>query len=446
MPPSKPKLPHNNRQRPSGPKPRLANPDPARHAAVGLLTQVLSQKSTLDDAMRRVEAYARLDGRDRGFAAHITLACLRGLGLADAAIGQRLEKPLPESAIYARNLLRLGAIQLIEGLAPPHAVVGTAVALAKAEPSAAGFAGLINAVLRRISEDPQKGLNPRFRVPAVWWNRWRGAYGAPAADAIANSLATQPPMDFSSKGDPASVAELLGGLVLPTGSVRVDAAPPDVTALPGWAEGGYWVQDAAAALPARILAVQPGEHVLDLCAAPGGKTMQLAATGASVTAMDLDAGRLNKVTENLARTGLNAQVLQGDGRSCGEALYDAILLDAPCSASGTLRRNPETILIKQPSDVAKFPALQAELVAAAARALKPGGRLVYAVCSLEPEEAASGVEAAHEAGLEPMPIRHDELPGLEAAVTGEGYARVLPGHWAERGGIDGFFIARFAKP
>jgi 16S rRNA (cytosine967-C5)-methyltransferase len=423
------------------------NPDPARHAAVCMISHVMDQRWTLEEAMRREQSFVRLDGRDRGFAAHLTLATLRALGIVDAVLATKLARPLPDSAHYAKALLRVGAAQLIEGLAPAHAAVGRSVDLAKYEATGRGFSGLINAVLRRIATEPLERPHDRERVPSLWWNRWRGAYGAEAADGIAASLAGQPALDLSFKGDPADLLEALGGTLLPTGSIRLTETPSDVTALPFWNAGRIWVQDAAAALPAKLLNAQKGERVLDMCAAPGGKTLQLAAAGADVTAVDIDAGRIGRVADNLARTHLVARLVTGDARAvAGEGVYDAILLDAPCSATGTLRRNPETLWIKTPSDVVKFTTVQAELIVAAAKALKPGGRLVYAVCSLEPEEAAFAVEAATAAGLAPSPIGTAELPSLDAAITPDGHARILPSYWADTGGLDGFFIARFIKP
>lgn len=425
----------------------LVNPDPARHAAVCIVSHVIDQRWTVEEAMRREQSFVRLDGRDRGFAAHLILATLRALGVVDAVLATKLSKPLPDSAHYAKALLRVGAAQLIEGLAPPHAAVGRAVDLAKYEATGRGFSGLINAVLRRIATEPLVRPHDRERVPNLWWSRWRGAYGGAAADGIAASLATQPALDLSFKGDPTAMLEALGGTLLPTGSIRLAQTPSDVTALPFWAEGRIWVQDAAAALPAKLLDVKVGEKVLDMCAAPGGKTLQLAATGAEVTAIDIDATRIGRVAENLARTHLVARLLTGDARELsGTGLYDAILLDAPCSATGTLRRNPETLWIKTPSDVVKFAPVQAELVTAAAKALKPSGRMVYAVCSLEPEEAAMAISAATNAGLVLDPILPAQLPSLEDAINADGTARILPHMWADKGGLDGFFIARFIKP
>jgi 16S rRNA (cytosine967-C5)-methyltransferase len=450
MPPhsTKPPYPNNDKQsdqrRPSR---ALVNPDPARHAAVCIISHVMDQRWTVEEAMRREQSFASLDGRDRGFAAHLVLATLRALGIVDAVLATKLAKPLPDSAHYAKALLRVGAAQLIEGLAPPHAAVGRAVDLAKYEATGRGFAGLINAVLRRIATEPLERPHDRERVPALWWSRWRAAYGAQAADGIAASLGHQPALDLSFKGDPSDMLEALGGALLPTGSIRLAETPSDVTSLAFWSEGRIWVQDAAAALPAKLLFAKAGEKVLDMCAAPGGKTMQLAATGAEVTAIDIDSSRIGRVADNLARTHLVARLQTGDARAlAGTALYDAILLDAPCSATGTLRRNPETLWIKTPSDVAKFAPIQSDLIQAAAKALKPGGRLVYAVCSLEQEEASMAQATALNAGLALDPIAALEVPGLEDALTKEGQVRILPSMWADIGGLDGFYIARFIKP
>jgi 16S rRNA (cytosine967-C5)-methyltransferase len=434
----------NDQRRPYRP---MVNPDPARHAAVCIISHVIDQRWTVEEAMRREQAFVQLDGRDRGFAAHLILATLRALGLVDAVLATKLAKPLPDSAHYAKALLRVGAAQLIEGLAPPHAAVGRSVDLAKFEATGRGFAGLINAVLRRVATEPLERPHDRERVPSLWWNRWKGAYGAEAADAIATSLSQQPALDLSFKGDGTELVEALGGTLLPTGSIRLTETPSDVTSLPFWQDGRIWVQDAAASLPAKLLNTKAGEKVLDMCAAPGGKTMQLASTGADVTAIDIDTSRITRIADNLARTHLIARLQAGDARTlAGEGVYDAILLDAPCSATGTLRRNPETLWIKTPSDVTKFAPIQADLIIAAAKALKPGGRLVYAVCSLEPEEAALALSAALTEGLVLDPIVLSEVPSLESAITPDGLLRILPGMWAEIGGLDGFFIARLTKP
>ncbi|MEN9855249.1 MAG: hypothetical protein RLZZ157_375 [Pseudomonadota bacterium] len=433
-------------QKRSGHRPLPTNPDPARHAAVCIISHVMDQQWTVEEAMAREDSFARLDGRDRGFAAYLVLATLRAMGSVDAVLATKLSKPLPDSAHYARALLRVGAAQLIEGLAPPHAAVGRSVDLAKFEATGRGFSGLINAVLRRVATEPLPDLAARTRVPRLWWNRWRAAYGESEADAIAASLASQPCIDLSYTGDAQDLSAALNGHILPTGSFRLTETPSDVTALPLWAEGRIWVQDAAAALPAKLLGARRGDKVLDMCAAPGGKTLQLAATGADVTAIDIDKTRITRIADNLARTHLVARLVTGDACNlAGQAAYDRILLDAPCSATGTLRRNPETLWIKTPADVAKFIATQSSLVKAAAHALKQGGTLVYAVCSLEPEEADAACETALQYGLTIDPITEADLPDLSPALTPQGHARLLPSLWPDQGGLDGFFIARFKK-
>lgn len=434
---------------------RIEAADPARHAAACLLRRVLDGQVPLDEAMQREPAFARLEGRDRGFAARLAMATLRALGPVEHALSARITRPLPDNAGMARALLRTGAAQILEDLAPVHAAVGQAVALAKADPSSASYAGLINAVLRGLARDPPPPCPLSARWPAAWSARWRAAHGQEALAELAAALARPPPLDLSTRLDAdaaALLAERLGARLLPGGTLRLDPAPGDPTALSGWAEGWIWAQDAAAALPARLLGVAPGLTALDLCAAPGGKTLQMAAAGGRVVAVDADPGRLARLNENLARTGLSARVLAGDGRTMAGALaaesggFDRVLVDAPCSATGTLRRHPEAPWIKDPAKAGRLAGLQAELVAAGARALKPGGLLVYAVCSLEPEEAWSGLEAAARAGLVPDPVRPEEAPGLEAAINAEGHVRTWPGQWPESGGLDGFFIARFRKP
>lgn len=397
--------------------------------------------------MERVDSYAGLSGRDRGFAAAITRATLRHLGQIDALVTAQMERPIADSSTWPWAILRTGAAQLLAGLAPPHAVVSRAVALAGLHRSASGLAGLVNAVLRKVAAVDPAALDPADALPLVWRRRWEAAHGAVAVEALARVAQAPAPLDLSSRVDNPAVLALDGAVRLPGGTIRLGPDAPSAPDLPGWAGGEIWVQDAAAALPVRLLAPGAGERVLDLCAAPGGKTLQLAAAGAQVTAIDQDASRLERLTENLARTGLSAQVFTGDARKARpEVLFDAVLLDAPCSATGTLRRHPETVWIKTPQDIPRLVALQTELMAAAARMVRPGGRLVYAVCSLEPEEASSGMAAGIAAGLMPDPVRPDELAELDGALQPDGTVRLLPGLWAQRGGLDGFFIARFRRP
>jgi 16S rRNA (cytosine967-C5)-methyltransferase len=345
------------------------------------------------------------------------------------------------------NLLRLGVMELGTGGAP-HGVVHAAVELAKSEPEAKRAAGLVNAVLRRVAErGPVLAEMPPAELPKALRKRLVAAWGKASVAAMEAVFAVAPPVDLTPRdGDAEALAAAVGGQALETGSVRL-TAPGQVSALPGYGEGAFWVQDAAAAVPARILAVRPGERVLDLCAAPGGKTLQLAAAGAAVTALDLSAERLGRLHENLARCGLKADVVAADGLDWQGGPFDAVLVDAPCSASGTIRRHPDLPFLKATADNAPLLELQARLIDRAFALVKPGGRLVVCTCSLFPEEGEAQVAAA----LERLPglgrdAEATHLSGLDPAWLGAaGELRIRPDHWAERGGIDGFHIAALRK-
>lgn len=406
--------------------------DPTRDAAYTLLHAVLTKGAALDAALDRLP---KLEPRDRA-AAHRLAACvLRHAGTLDVVLEPHLRRAPPDEV---RNILRLGAAAFLFLDSPPHAAVGTAVDLAKSK-KLAPFAGLVNAVLRKVVAQGPAVLEeldmPRLDTPAWAWASW----GANAR-AIAQAHANEAPLDFST---PPGFA-LETGERLPTGSTRF---PPGTSVhdIPGFAEGKVWVQDVAAALPARLLAPQPGERVLDLCAAPGGKTAQLAAMGAIVTAVERDKSRMATLQGNMKRLGLTAEMISADATDWRPAeKFSAILLDAPCSATGTARRHPELLHIRKPRDIAAVTALQDKLLDAAAEMLAPGGRLIYAVCSLQPEEGAARVDAAcARLGLRRAPLR---LPELLGAETPQGDIRTHPGLWAERGGMDGFFIAQLVKP
>lgn len=407
---------------------------PARRAALALLDAVLTRRRPLEEALDALPP--RLDPRDRAAAHRIAAMVLRRTGSLDAVLEPYLRREPPE---VVRLALRIGAAELLLLGTPPHAAVANAVALAPRP-----FAGLVNAVLRRVAEAGPAALEgldaERLDTPAWLWTAWHNAYG-PAVRAIAAAHRREAPLDLTLAPGATSPED---GEMLPTGSLRL---PPGtrVTELPGFAEGGFWVQDAAAALPARLLAARPGEQVADLCAAPGGKTAQLAATGASVVAVERDPKRAARLRENLARLRLPAEVVEADAAAwdAGGARFDAVLLDAPCTATGTIRRHPDVPHLKRPRDVPAMAEAQRGLLANAARLLKPGGRLVLATCSLQPEEGEAHLEAAAGLGLEPDPVRAEELPGLAEAVTPAGTLRTRPDFWAERGGMDGFFVARF---
>ncbi|HUA76849.1 MAG TPA: RsmB/NOP family class I SAM-dependent RNA methyltransferase, partial [Acetobacteraceae bacterium] len=344
--------------------------------------------------------------------------------------------------VTVQHTLRLGAAGLLLLGTPGHAAVATAVALTRRQ-GFAPFAGLVNAVLRRLAAAGPAALEgldgPRLDTPAWLWASW----GA-RARSIAEIHAVEPPLDLTLRPG-APIPE--GGAMLPTGSVRLPAGTL-VTALPGFAAGAFWVQDVAAAMPACLLAPRPGERVADLCAAPGGKTAQLAVAGARVTAVDRDPARLARLAENLARLRLAAETVAADvtGWAPGET-FPAILLDAPCSATGTIRRHPDILRLRQPRDLPPLTLLQDRLLDAAAALLAPGGRLIYAVCSLQREEGPARIEAARaRLALEPDPFIPAELAAMPEARTPEGYFATDPGFWADRGGMDGFFAARLRRP
>jgi 16S rRNA (cytosine967-C5)-methyltransferase len=403
--------------------------DPTREAAYALLTAVLERRRTLEDALNALPV---MDVRDRSAGHRLAAAVLRRSGTLDAVLEPLMRKAPPDAV---RRVLRIGAAGLLLLEMPPHAAVGTAVALARTV-GLAPFAGLVNAVLRKVAAGGPGVMetldSPRLDTPAWLWASW-----GTDARAIAEAHQHEAPLDFTPA--PGFEAE---GMRLPAGSVRHPAGT-HVADVPGFAEGRLWVQDAAAAIPAKLLAATPGERVADLCASPGGKTAQLAAAGARVTAVERDPARLARLADNLSRWNLTAELVQADvlNWTPGE-LFDAVLLDAPCSATGTIRRHPDVPHLKRPRDVKMLSEAQDRLVTAAARMLRPGGRLIYAVCSLQPEEGAPRLAAS---GLRVEPFRPEELPGLPDAITPEGWLRTHPGMWAEAGGMDGFFAGRAVK-
>ncbi len=345
-----------------------------------------------------------------------------------------------------RNLLRLGAVQLLFLHTPAHAAVGETVALASGRESFAR--GLANAVLRRVAREGEALIEAqdaaRLDVPDWLWQSWSAAYGEDPARAIALAHLIEPPLDLSVKDRPEVWAGRLDAEHLYGNTLRRPAGGA-VEDLPGYADGAWWVQDAAAALPARLLPEVAGQVVIDLCAAPGGKTAQLAAAGARVIALEASARRALRLSANLRRLRLGAEVVVADARDWRPAQPACrVLLDAPCTATGTIRRHPDIAWHKTPADVVRLAQLQRQLLAAAAEMLAPGGALVYASCSLQPEEGAGLIEAALADGLalERWPIAPEELSGLAVERTPAGEVRTLPCHLAEKGGLDGFFIAR----
>ena len=409
----------------------------ARSAALGLLTQVMEEGQTMAQVL--VDRDGPLKGvaaADRARAQRLALQVIRQLEPVDRLLEPLLRKSPP---LAVMNILRLAVTELVSGAAA-HGVVNAAVDLSHQNKRTAHMAALINAVLRKVP------VNPALDGPAQMLPRWLRqpmvhAYGRDAVTAIEAVHATAPPLDITQRG-----ADLPAGLVLPTGSIRL-AEAGQISTLAGFDAGHWWVQDAAAALAAPLLAVKPGETVLDLCAAPGGKTMQLAAFGAAVTALDISEPRMSRVAENLARTGLSAKLVVADALHWRpEALFDAVLLDAPCSATGTIRRHPELPFLKDGSELAGLMELQAQLFDRALSFLKPGGRLMFCTCSLLPDEGEAQLSAA--LGRHPdLTVIRPNLAGVDPAwITAEGGLRLRPDYWPDLGGMDGFFMVCVRKP
>ncbi|WP_422394009.1 RsmB/NOP family class I SAM-dependent RNA methyltransferase [Pontivivens ytuae] len=417
--------------------PKLAPGLAARLAAADLLDGVLRERRMLSDLLPRLE---RLEPGERARAQALALTVLRHLEPLDVLLDQFLGKRPPARAMHA---LRIAAAEmLVEGVAP-HAAVDAAVNAVRANRKTQHLKGLVNAVARNVSREgaeiwaemePQR-LPHWLRKPLV------RAYGEEGVAAMEAAHAAGAALDLTLR----TPVEGLPGVDLPTGSRRIDGG--QVSALPGYAEGAWWVQDAAAALPARVLGAEAGEHVLDLCAAPGGKTMQLAAAGAEVTALDVSGARLKRVRENLARTGLTAEIVEADALTWQpDAPFDAVLLDAPCTATGTIRRHPDLPFVKTGEENKALTALQRDLLKRAAEWVRPGGRLVFCTCSLLPSEGevpvARFLEGHPEWSLDPIDA---EALGGEAHWSVEGALQLRPDYWAERGGMDGFYIARLRR-
>ncbi|MDP3404568.1 MAG: RsmB/NOP family class I SAM-dependent RNA methyltransferase [Brevundimonas sp.] len=417
----------------------------ARIAAGILLNAALERRNGLDEAMALPEVRS-LPGPDRAFARAVAMAALRRLGEIDHILNQRLQKSPPEAV---RTLLRVSLAQTLVLDTPAFAAVSTAVKLAERDAKTRPYKALVNAVLRGIEREGPGLTTAESNLPDWIAARWRQTYGEAALAAIALTARDEPPTDLSLKPgeDAAALAEALDGTIMPGGTVRVGVRG-DVASWPGYETGGWWVQDAAAAVPARLLAPTAGETAIDLCAAPGGKTLQLAASGATVVALDRSEPRLRRLRQNLERTGLAAEIVVTAAEDWDDPrTFDAVLLDAPCTATGTLRRNPEVLRATKPAEVAKLADVQHRLLDAAALRVAPGGRLVYCVCSLEREEGETQVIAflRRNPAFRTAPADPAAVGAPAEALTPEGWLRILPSMWAEGGGLDGFFAARLER-
>lgn len=424
----------------------------ARDLAIGAIRDIVWKRLALDDrleAMAREPVFASLSPADRGLARAIVLSAMRGLGLIRHALTSRMRSGLPTAAGLFEPAMIAGVAQILFLDVPDYAAVDTTIEKLRRDPRADRYVPLANAVLRTIAREREnaRGADPLTTNTPGWLaERWQNAYGEETARAIARAHLSEPPLDLSVKTEPEVWAERLGGTVLKGGTVRL-ARGGSVPDLPGFSEGAWWVQDASAAVPARMLGVEPGMRVLDLCAAPGGKTAQLAAMGAQVVAVDRSEPRLKRLRANLERLELAAEVHVADGATFQSEPFDRILLDAPCSATGTLRRHPDVAWNKTLSDIATLSELQARLLDRAYALLRPGGKLVYATCSLEPEEGERQIAAflARTAGAHCLPPEMSDLPGGHEMLTDQGFFRALPAHLAEIDGCDGFFAALISK-
>jgi len=416
----------------------------ARRAALSIFSQVLRQRRPLDT---QLDVLKNLAPRDAGFARALASQTLRHFGELDAVVRQFMAKPLqPHKAGPATEILLLGACELLILKVPPHAAVDAANRLAQADGKAVHFKSLINAVLRRVARDGEsvrEGLDrPRLNTPDWLWSRWCAQYGEDTARAIAAAHDREAPLDIILKSADAAYPESAPLIGL---SRRVDTEGR-VEEMAGFADGSWWVQDAAATLPVLLLGDVAGKRVIDLCAAPGGKTLQLASRGAAVTAVELDPARAGRIRENLARTHLNADVIESDARDF-DGKAPLVLLDAPCTATGTIRRHPDLPWIKGAGDVTAQTTLAYDLLESAAAMVEPGGLLVFAVCSLEREEGEEQIAAFLDAHSDfaRVPVTADGVFGHSEWITPDGDLRTLPCHLLEFGGMDGFYAARLKR-
>ncbi len=429
-----------------------------RRLAAGMLEGVLRRRRALDDLLDggpHAAALAALGERDRALVRALVGTVLRRLGSLRHLLALFLDRGLPAQAPRVETALLLGAAQILFFEVPDHAAVDLAVRLVQADRMATRFAGLVNAVLRRLAREGAErlaGLDPvRLDTPAWLMARWIKCYGEATARAIAGANGREPALDLTVKGDPQAWAARLNGRVLLSTTVRM-IAHGAVPALPGFSEGAWWVQDVAAALPARLFGELKGLRVADLCAAPGGKTAQLAASGAHVTAIDRAPARLDRVRKNLARLSLCAELVCEDVTTWKtEQRFDAVLLDAPCSSTGTIRRHPDVPWLKSAGDITALTRLQGQLIERALALTKRGGTLVYCTCSLEPEENEHLIAEllTREPALRRNPIRPEEVGGHAEFVNNDGDLRTLPCQLpdadARLAGLDGFYAARLQR-
>jgi 16S rRNA (cytosine967-C5)-methyltransferase len=433
----------------------------ARRIAADILDGVLHKHRTLDEQLDGAAAHPglkNLSDRDRALMRRLVATILRRLGTLGHVLSRLLDRGIPTDAPRAQSALLIGAAQILWMDVPDHAAVDLSVRLVQSDRRAAKYAGLVNAVLRRCAREGhpliEEVKSQTLDVPPWMLARWTTHYGEVVARDIAVAIGHEPSLDLTVKSDAEQWATRLHGEILPTGSVRT-LLQGSVTMLPGFTEGQWWVQDAAAALPARLFADVGSKTIVDLCAAPGGKTAQLVQAGARVTAIDRSPSRMARLRDNLARLALEAETVVADAADWlgqnSNADFDGILIDAPCTSTGTIRRHPDVSWLRQEADIAALAAQQKRLLQKAVAVLKPGGMLVYCTCSLEPEEGEQAISAllATEPGMQRVPIGAGEVAGLTEILTAEGDLRTLPCHLPHHdprlGGLDGFYAARLVK-
>jgi 16S rRNA (cytosine967-C5)-methyltransferase len=433
----------------------------ARRVAADILDGVLHKHRTLDDQLDGSGAHPALktlSDRDRALMRRLVATILRRLGTLGHLLSRLLDRGVPTDAPRAQSALLIGAAQILWMDVPDHAAVDLSVRLVQSDRRAAKYAGLVNAVLRRCAREG-KALVEDVNVKAQTLDiapwllaRWIAHYGETTARQMAVAIGHEPSLDLTVKSDAEQWASRLHGETLATGSVRT-LLQGSVTMLPGFSEGQWWVQDAAAALPAKLFGDVAGKTIADLCAAPGGKTAQLALAGASVTAIDRSPARIARLRDNFARLQLAAEAIVADAIEWpgGSASFDGVLIDAPCTSTGTIRRHPDVAWLRQEADIAPLVALQKRLLQKAVALLKPGGMLVYCTCSLEPEEGEQAISAllAAEPAMRRVPIEAGEVAGLAEILNADGDLRTLPCHLPHLdprlGGLDGFYAARLVK-
>jgi 16S rRNA (cytosine967-C5)-methyltransferase len=432
----------------------------ARRIAADILDGVLHKHRTLDDQLDGAGAHPGLKSladRDRALMRRLVATILRRLGTLGHLLSRLLDRGIPTDAPRAQSALLIGAAQILWMDVPDHAAVDLSVRLVQSDRRAAKYAGLVNAVLRRCAREAQPLIDEvkaqTLDIPPWLLARWIGAYGESTAREMALAIGHEPSLDLTVKSDAQQWATRLHGETLPTGTVRT-LLQGSVTMLPGFTEGHWWVQDAAAALPARLFGDVSGKAILDLCAAPGGKTAQLAQAGARVTAVDRSPARMARLRDNLARLALQADEVVTDAAEwagSGNGGFDGVLVDAPCTSTGTIRRHPDVAWLRQEGDIAALATLQKRLLQRAVALLKPGGTLVYCTCSLEPEEGEQAVASllATEPAMRRAPVDAGEVAGLSDIITAKGDLRTLPCHLPHDdprlGGLDGFYAARLVK-